>query len=238
MLTSVDLILPCYNPPANWVSNLAASVERLARLLPHIDLHVLVVNDGSTHGVGPAEVAHLRELLPTARYLAYSANQGKGYALRYGVQHAQHALCLFTDIDFPYEEVSVQQVLAALQAGADIAVGSRSPQYYAQVPRARIVISKLLRRSTHYLLGLQVSDTQCGLKGFNARGRAVFLATTINRYLFDLEFIYLASRPEAGLRVMPVPVQLRPSVVFSRMNLGVLLTEGSSFLKLLVQRVR
>lgn len=234
---SVDLILPCYNPPSGWAANLVQSVARLTQLLPTVHFHVVVVNDGSTQGILPADIELLTRELPTARYLTYEQNRGKGFALRYGVERAQHELCLFTDIDFPYEETSVAAVLEALQAGADVAVGARDTQYYVQVPRGRIVISKLLRRSTRLLLGLAVSDTQCGLKGFNQRGRAVFLATDIDRYLFDLEFIFLASRTAAHLRVQPVPVRLKPGIVFSRMSPQVLLTEGGSFLRLLVKRL-
>jgi glycosyltransferase involved in cell wall biosynthesis len=237
MAVSVDLVLPCYNPPAGWVTNLAQRVARATELIPQVQLHVIVVNDGSARGVSAADVDLLARLLPGSRYLTYPQNRGKGYALRYGVQQAQHQLCLFTDIDFPYEETSVAAVLEALLAGADVAVGARNTQYYEQVPRGRIIISKLLRHSTRYLLGLAVSDTQCGLKGFNRRGREVFLATTIDRYLFDLEFIFLASRPAARLRVQPVPVQLKPGIVFSRMSPQVLLTEGGSFLKLLLSRL-
>lgn len=166
-----------------------------------------------------ADLALLRTHLPQFTYLHYPGNHGKGYALRTGVKKVQESLCLFTDIDFPYEETSVAAVYEALRAGrGDVVVGMRDESYYAHVPLSRMMISKVLRRSTQLLLGLAVSDTQCGLKGFNRRGQAVFLHGQTDRYLFDLEFVFLASRPAAGLQVIPVPVRLKPGIVFSRMS--------------------
>ncbi len=235
----VDLVLPCYNPPAGWASNLVAAVTRLRALVPDVAWRVLVVNDGSPRGVTDADVALLRQSLPAFEYVAYPENRGKGYALRQGVGRTTAPLVLFTDIDFPYEETSMAALLAVLRNDeADVATGARDEVYYASVPRRRVLISKMLRGATRYLLGLAVSDTQAGLKGFNARGREMFLQTTIDRYLFDLEFIFLASRGAAGLRVRPVPVRLKPGVVFSDMNAQILITEARSFARLLTARFK
>ncbi len=237
--TVVDLVLPCYNPPTGWAANLVAAVGRLCTLTPDVSWRLIVVNDGATRGVTDHDVAFLRSQLPTLTYLTYTENRGKGHALRTGIAHTTAPLVLFTDIDFPYEEASVAAVLAVLRVGtADVATGARDESYYASVPPRRVVISKLLRRASRHLLGLAVADTQAGLKGFNAAGRAIFLRTTIDRYLFDLEFVFLASRATAGLRVLPVPVRLKPGIVFSQMNAGILLSEARSFARLLTARFR
>ena len=158
--------------------------------------------------------------------------------MRAGVAQAHNPLCVFTDIDFPYEETSIATLYQVLQGdGVDIAAGVRDSSYYAAVPAARIVISRSLRFLTKRLLNLPVNDTQCGLKGFNAKGKALFLRSQTNRYLFDLEFLYLAGRQRA-LRVQAVPVRLKPNVVFSRMSPQILLTEGRSFIKLLLGGLR
>ncbi|SNR28796.1 MULTISPECIES: glycosyltransferase [Hymenobacter] len=232
------LVLPCYNPPAGWTANIVSSLARFEALLPTEarPVHLYLVNDGSA-AVTDDDVHFLRASLPHFTYLTYSLNKGKGYALRTGISQVTEPMCLFTDIDFPYEETSMATVLEALRTGqCDVAVGTRDEAYYAKVPAGRVFISKMLRRSTGLLLGLPVSDTQCGLKGFNEQGRHVFLRGKIDRYLFDLEFIFLASRPGARLRVRPVPVRLKPGVIFSRMNPKILLNESGSFLKILLAR--
>lgn len=228
-----DLVLPCYNPLPDWVDNLLASVASLQRELPEAAPHVVLVNDGSAHGVEDAQIARLRVALPHFTYVEHAQNQGKGQALRTGVQHCQHAICLFTDIDFPYEEASMARLYRVLAAGqTDVAAGSRDSDYYRQVPAARVAISRTLRLVTRRLLRLPVSDTQCGLKGFNARGKALFMRGQTRRYLFDLEFLYVSAR-QTGLRVRAVEVRLKPGVVFSKMPLRVLATESYSLLKIL-----
>ncbi|WP_086594639.1 glycosyltransferase family 2 protein [Hymenobacter crusticola] len=235
---ALALVLPCFNPLPGWANNILESLSRLYTLLPPDTLiHLYLVNDGSTRNVDPAEVMLLEQEVPHFTYLTYSANRGKGYALRMGVEHVQEPICLFTDIDFPYEERSIASLYATLRAGGcDLAVGVRDEAYYQHVPATRRRISHLLRGLTRNLLHLPVSDTQCGLKGFNATGRAVFLQTTTDRYLFDLEFLFLASR-QPHVRVEPVLVSLKPGVVFSKLNSRILLTEGASFLKILRRRM-
>jgi glycosyltransferase involved in cell wall biosynthesis len=233
-----DLILPCYNPLPGWADNVLASIASLQQALPGAEPHVVLVNDGSQRGVEEKDIARLRTELPHFTYVTYSQNQGKGYALRQGVLHARHKLCVFTDIDFPYEETSMATLCQELStSGADIVAGVRDEGYYAAVPPARVAISRSLRFLTQLLLRLPVSDTQCGLKGFNERGKALFLRSQTKRYLFDLEFLYLAARQQ-GLRVRAVPVHLKPGVVFSRMSPQVLFREGRSFAKLLLGGMR
>jgi glycosyltransferase involved in cell wall biosynthesis len=236
MPAALALILPCYNPPANWAPNAVRSLQRLQQVLPAgTAVHVYLVNDGAARGVSEADLELLRQELPHFTYLPYPTNRGKGFALRTGVQAATEELCLFTDIDFPYEEASMAAIVAALQAQrCDLAVGVRDAAYYAQVPAGRRRVSQLLRRLTRNLLRLPIDDTQCGLKGFNAAGRALFLQTTTDRYLFDLELLLLASRQPA-VRTEPVPVALKPGVVLSPLNARVLLTESRNLLRLLLR---
>jgi glycosyltransferase involved in cell wall biosynthesis len=233
---ALALILPCYNPLPGWAANVLASLTRLQIWLPAgTSLHLYLVNDGSTTGVETVDIEQLQTALPGFTYLSYPQNQGKGYALRHGAAHTREPICLFTDIDFPYQEASVAALYETLRSGSyDLAVGVRDADYYTHVPTARRRVSHLLRGLTRNLLRLPVSDTQCGLKGFNAAGRQLFLDTTTNRYLFDLELLFLASR-QPEVRLAAVPVELKPGVIFSALNPRILLTEGGSFLQILLK---
>ncbi len=231
------LVLPCYHPPLNWAANILASLAKLRPLLPAASaLHLYVVNDGHEAGVTQADIALLTQALPACfTYLTYPVNQGKGHALRTGIGQVREPYCIFTDIDFPYQETSVAALYQVLLAGADVAVGVRDDAYYAQIPPARRRVSRLLRRLTRHVLRLPVDDTQCGLKGFNETGRHLFLRTTTKRYLFDLEMLFMAAR-QGKLRVQPLPVELKPGVVFSQLNPRILLTESLNFMRILGRR--
>ncbi len=229
MPSSLDIVLPCYRPVQGWVDRILSSVEELSERLPTLAIRLILVNDGSPSGVSETDISTLRENLLHFSYLPLAINQGKGAALRAGVAQSSADLCVFTDIDFPYTLDSVIDIVAELMAGTDIAIGIKNQNYYAQTPRTRKAVSKVLRWLARSFLGIPITDTQCGLKGFNDAGRQIFLRTTIQRYLADLEFIFLADR--SPLKMKAVTVQLREGVVFSQVNARILLTEGTNFLK-------
>lgn len=227
---TLDIILPCYNPPAGWAQVLPEALASIgAALGTEVVIHLILVDDGSRNGLIDKEIAGLIAQIPTLQHTHYTTNQGKGHALRHGVALARGEYQIYTDIDFPYTTASLVAVYHALaQGSADIAAGVRDAEYYLHVPPIRRFISKFLRWLLRTFLQTKITDTQCGLKGFNAAGRAVFLHTRINRFLFDLEFIYLASANDT-IQLQAVPVQLKPGIEFSKARLGILLRESFNF---------
>ncbi len=231
-MQQIDIILPCYNPLQNWETRILAATSDFQALNPNIQLHVILVNDGSTKGILPEQLALLEQKLPQFSYINYEKNKGKGHALRKGVQHSTSEICIYTDIDFPYTTTSISAILNQLLIpSTQVAVGTRDETYYEHVPKVRIRISKIFRFFIGKFFFLKVTDTQCGLKGFRSKGKALFLQTTTDRYLFDLEFIQLVSKklPKA---IVAVPVVLKPNVEFSAMNFPVLAREGLSFVQI------
>lgn len=235
MTNTLNVIVPCYNPPEGWEAALVERFENFRRevadLSPAVGL--VVVNDGSARNAGPDNFARLESLLPGVRVVSYAQNRGKGYALRQGVKASESALHLVTDTDFPYTIGSMRRIVKYLLAQGGIAAGNRDAAYYDSVPGFRRLLSKTLRWVLRNVLRQPISDSQCGLKGFDNAGRAVFLETEIDRFLFDLEFLMLAN---GRVAVHPVPVELRSGVVFSKVGWKILATEGLNFLKLLTRR--
>jgi glycosyltransferase involved in cell wall biosynthesis len=236
-LPTLTLVIPCYNPRAGWHLHLAKQLSAMRAALAQevAVVGVVIVNDGSHTALGADLLTPISDTGVPAQMLTYSPNRGKGYALRTGVAATRSELVVYTDIDFPYTQASMLAICRALLAGADVAAGVRPATYFAQVPwfRKRLSLSFrwLLKRS----LRLAISDTQAGIKGFNAKGKTQFLRTTIDRFLFDLEFIYNSSQ-QKDLVVRAVEVDLRPGITFSRMSTKVLATEFLNFLKLLLRR--
>lgn len=229
MLPSLDIILPCYNPEKGWTGRVIAAWEKLPELLGKTPDTLILVNDGSTKGLDLEDIKLLQAHIPQLRYIESSPNRGKGHALRLGVEASTAEAIIFTDIDFPYEEESLADIAQVLFEGeADVVPGVRDDAYYERVPADRKRISHFLRWMLRTFLRLKTTDTQCGLKGFNRKGREVFLQTTINRFLFDLEFIFLSSRAK-GIRLKAVPVTLKPGIQFSHVSMKVLLREGINF---------
>lgn len=228
-MTSLDIILPAYNPLPGWEETVIGRFQSLEKALPAIKITLFIVNDGSRTLEEPTSIAVLRNAIPDIQWVSYKDNRGKGYAVREGVKNSSSDYIIYTDIDWPYTEESMVRLFNTLMEGADAVIGTRDEGYYAQLPLSRRRISKLLRKINANFLRLKVDDTQAGLKGFTKKLKPIFLATTINRYLFDLEFIYLLSSGKNDMKVIGIPITLRPGITFSQMNRKLLLQEARNF---------
>lgn len=194
---------------------------------------LVVVNDGSSAASSELIFKRLSEVIPDVKIVSYPANRGKGYALRQGVAASDADFHIVTDADFPYTIESMERIAATLRDHGGIAAGNRDTAYYEQVPLFRRRLSQGLRWLLRNMLRQPIGDSQCGLKGFDNQGKKVFLETTIERFLFDLEFLMLAN---GRVQVTPVPVELREGVTFSKVGWKILATEGRNFLWLLLRK--
>lgn len=231
LLITLDIILPAYNPLPGWESIVINRYLSMRNRLTGITLHLIIVNDGSERIDESGAVKILKESIPDMTWLSYSKNRGKGYALRQGVAASTSDMILYTDIDWPYTEKSMAGLFNILLQDTDAAIGVRDEAYYTQLPKTRARISKLLRMINGKVLQLKVDDTQAGLKGFRKNVKDLFLSTSIDRYLFDLEFIYFLSR-NPRLKIVGFPIKLREGIAFSKMNRKILLQEARNFLKI------
>ncbi len=230
-MARLDVILPAYNPLPGWESIVIQRFQSLEKALPDIKICLTIVNDGSSKLDENAALALLRHSIPDLRWISYPVNRGKGYALRQGVEQAEGDWIVYTDIDWPYQESSMIEVIHLLQSSADVVIGTRDERYYENLPPARRRISRLLRRFNAGFLRLKVEDTQAGLKGFRQDIKKYFLSTTIDRYLFDLEFIYVLSAMKE-VRIIGHAITLRPGITFSRMNRKILFQEARNFFRI------
>lgn len=231
-----QVIVPCYNPPEGWERALAGRFALLKAALDGVaaETALIVVIDGATPQTTAAHTDRLKTLIPGVDVLGYAENRGKGFAMRLGVQAATADFILLTDIDFPYTTESMKRVVVTLREKGGIAAGNRSTAYYANVPVFRRWLSKGLRWLLRHVLRQPIDDSQCGLKGFDQNGKAIFLETTIDRFLFDLEFLMLAN---GRIPVTPVPVELRPDIVFTSLGWKILAAESGNFLKLFLRKI-
>lgn len=231
-MTSLDIILPAYNPLPGWEEIVIGRFQSLEKALPAFKITLFIVNDGSRTLDETTSNTLLRNAIPDIQWISYKDNKGKGYALREGVKKTSGDYILYTDIDWPYTEESMLGLINILDKKTDAVIGIRDAEYYAHLPLSRRRISKLLRKINANFLRLKVDDTQAGLKGFSKKVKPIFLATTINRYLFDLEFIFLLSSKKNAVNVQGIPITLRPGITFSQMNRKILLQEARNFFKI------
>ncbi|MCS7073771.1 MAG: glycosyltransferase family 2 protein [Bacteroidia bacterium] len=236
MQPSVLIVLPCYNPNQGWEKIVHEKFTHLQNEIPELQFRLTIVNDGSKQDL-TQEITYLKQTIRNLEWIDNFPNRGKGAALRTGFNNnSSQDYYLYTDIDFPYTIESMKSIILGLQNGLDIAVGVRDDKYYEATPMTRKIISKFLRWLIQFLLKIKITDTQCGLKGFNHKGKQIFLQTTINRFLFDLEFIFIASKQES-INMKAIPVELTAGITFSKTRISILLNESLNFLKILVRQI-
>lgn len=228
----VSLVLPCYNPPPGWEQTIYTRYYEFCRLIGE-ETELLVVMDGKGNRDYDDALAFLEKTIKNLKLIRYDENKGKGYAIRQGVAAATGDLIIYTDVDFPYTPESMLAVYSGLKNDEyDVGLGVKNDSYYARVPFLRRIISRFLRMMIRLFLSMPVTDTQCGLKGFRKNVAPLFLQTTINRYLFDLEFIRNCYKGKK-FRVKAIPVVLNENVHFRKMDYRILLPELLNFVKLL-----
>jgi glycosyltransferase involved in cell wall biosynthesis len=197
-------------------------------------IHMYIVNDGSKTGIRPEDIALLAREINSFTYIDSPVNQGKGGALRDAVRQTTGKWVIYTDADYPYLIQNAVDMFRLLSSdAADIVVGVRDEQYYDQLPLGRKIFSLSLKVMNYlFFPQLKVKDTQSGLKGFNQKGKELFLKTRIPAFLFDMEFLVLASK-NPDIRIQWIYVQARKGIVFSTMRAKTILTELVNFTTIL-----
>jgi len=196
-------------PAFNEVGRIAPTVRSVSAWLAgqgHT-AEILVVDDGSTDGTGRL-VRELASELGGIRLVESRPNRGKGHVVRLGMLEACGAYRLFTDADGSTPIDQLPALWARLEAGADVAIGSRrapGAQSPCRAPWYRRAWSRVANRLVRALLIGGVRDTQCGFKLFSARAaEAIFSRVSTTGWGFDLEVLAIAGR--LGMRVDEVPV--------------------------------
>jgi len=194
--------LPTYNEREN--------IEPMLRALGDKGVRVLVIDDNSPDRTG--ELAdRLAQELGYVDVLHRERKEGLGPAYLAGFRHALASdaeLVLEMDCDFSHDPDYVPRLIAAVEDGADLALGSR------YVPGGGVRNWGLLRRLisaggsfyARVILGVEVRDLTGGFKCYR---RAVLEAIDLDAveskgYAFQIETTYRALR--AGFKVVEVPI--------------------------------
>jgi len=192
---SLSVVIPAFNEECR----LEATLDKLDAFIQTSDWNaeIVVVDDGSTDGTARLVTRHMQEK-PYLRLLQNHINRGKGFSLRRGVEAALGDIVLLTDADLSVPLNEAPKLLAAIEQGADIAIGSRGAQAggaCAAAPWHRRLCSAGFRMLVQSVLGLRFADTQCGFKAFKRKAaRLTFSRQRIQRWGFDPEVLMLAER--------------------------------------------
>lgn len=207
---ALSVVVPAYNEEHRLPRLLQALDRELDTVLRPTEMQlgeVIVVDDGSSDRTAEI-VQDFDGLAGRLNLIRLPENRGKGAAVRAGMLAARGDRALMTDADMSTPLSDVVGLSAALDAGADIGLGSRAldrSQVLVHQPAVREFMGKgfnvLLRLATD----IPWRDTQCGFKLFRlSTTRPLFEAQRIEGFAFDAELCINARRLK--LSVVEVPV--------------------------------
>ncbi|MBX3235380.1 MAG: glycosyltransferase family 2 protein [Nitrospiraceae bacterium] len=204
---SLSVIIPAFNEAERLPSTLQRIVDYLDRR--RTSYEIIVVDDGSKDGTSQLVAALTRENR-RIRLISSASNMGKGAAVRRGMDAAKGDFRLFADADgaTPIEELA--RLEAAINAGADLAIGSRAlasrdHAYTVRAGRYRSTLGSLFNLVVQRLGVTGLSDTQCGFKLFRrAIAQDLFSVSCVDGYAFDLELLYIAQQRRYRIAEIPV----------------------------------
>jgi glycosyltransferase involved in cell wall biosynthesis len=203
----LSLILPVYKG-VDWIEDNLRTVLRCLDRLGR-PFEVIVVCDGDDD-LGSEAALRAAAVDSRVHVFHYLHNQGKGFAVAFGVAQARGRLIGWLDADLDIDPVAVVDAVSCFErAEIDAAIGSKRHEHSrVSYPMIRRLYSWAYQQLVRALFRLDVRDTQVGAKVFR---REMLTTVTplllVKRYAFDLEV--LAVGAEFGFdRVMEVPVSL------------------------------
>lgn len=194
-----SLVLPAYNEAAKLSRDLTA-LSAFLNTQP-FSSEVLIVDDGSEDGTkasAQALVASFPSKNTEWRVLGYPKNRGKGYAVRFGIQHATGDIIAFADfglcVPFRYLLVGREKI----GGGFDFAIASRrvhGARIERPQPLYRRLGSRLFWWMMRALMGIESTDTQCGFKIYSRdAARKIFSRVETDGFMFDIEALLIAKQ--------------------------------------------
>jgi dolichyl-phosphate beta-glucosyltransferase len=202
----LSIIIPAYNEADRIVHTLGNSLEYLARQ-PY-DTEILVISDGSNDSTGQVVRAVSCPLNVRISFHEYHPNRGKGYAVRYGMLRGKGEVVMFMDADYSVPMEAVEQGLALMAQGNEIAIASRAVDgaiIHQHQNKAREFSARLYTWIQNHYLGLSFPDTQCGFKLFTwGAAQRLFAMQRLNSVIFDPEILWLAKGQ--GYQIAQFPV--------------------------------
>jgi glycosyltransferase involved in cell wall biosynthesis len=198
----LSVVIPVYNEQE--------TVEEILSRVQAVNLaeELIIVDDGSIDGTREL----LQEIIPhydNARLILHENNQGKGAAVRSGIEAARGDLILIQDADLEYDPRDYPTLLAPIMEGkADVVYGSRFLGGPHRVTMFwHMVANKLLTLMTNILYNSILTDMETGYKLFRSE---IIKSIPLRARRFDFEPEITAKLLKRNARIFEVPISFNP----------------------------
>lgn len=188
----LSVVIPAYKQE----KTIARDLKRIKDVLDKIryDYEIVVVVDGRTDNTFESAKKIKSKKI---KVVGYGKNKGKGHAVRYGMARTKGDIIAFIDAGMDLDPNGLSMLLEHFEwYDADIIVGSkRHPVSQVDYPWQRRVLSFGYQVLVRILFGLNVRDTQVGMKFFRRKVlEDVLPRLLVKTYAFDIEMLAVANR--------------------------------------------
>jgi dolichol-phosphate mannosyltransferase len=192
--TRISVVMPVYNE-RETIEEALRRVEAV-----DLDLEIVAVDDCSTDGT--RELLRAREGI---RLVEHAQNQGKGAAIRTGLDHVTGEIVIIQDADLEYYPEDYPALIAPIVAGKTrVVYGSRFLRGRPEMRFANYVCNRLLAVTTNLMFGARITDEATCYKVFDA-ALLRSIPLTCRRFEFCPEVTAKVLRQ--GERILEVPIR-------------------------------
>jgi glycosyltransferase involved in cell wall biosynthesis len=189
-MNKFSLIIPVYKQAGTIRKDIEDIISVVGKT--NVDFEVIPVIDGMLDR-SYEEAGKVKD--SRVHVVGYRTNHGKGYAVRYGFSHAKGDVIGFMDGGGDLKPAAIPLMLAEFEfQHADAVIGSkRHPDSKVEYPYSRKIISWVYQQITRVLFGLNVRDTQVGMKIYRRKLlEDVLPRLLVKQFAFDIEILAVA----------------------------------------------
>lgn len=205
----ISVVIPAYKAEKIIVKSLTKVKETLD-VIRH-PYEIICVDDGSPDNTFKKALRFSKLYPSKIKVYGYKKNKGKGSAVRFGMTKAKGDIVGFVDVGVELNPNGISMLLEHFEwYNADIIVGSkRHPASKVYYPWQRKVLSIGYQVIVKLLFGLNVRDTQVGMKFFKREVvEKILPRLLVKAFAFDIEMLSVAH--SLGFkRIYEAPIELK-----------------------------